>query len=74
MLGFEVLPSATNFILTRPPRLPAKRWLQKLRERKILVRWFSCPAVKDYLRITIGAEAEARALIRTAKAILKASL
>jgi histidinol-phosphate aminotransferase len=74
VLGFEVLPSATNFILARPPRFPAERWLQKLRERKMLVRWFCCPAVKDYLRITIGAEADAKALIRAAKAIMRASL
>ena len=33
-LGFEALPSATNFILARPPRFPAKDWLEKLRARK----------------------------------------
>ncbi|MEI9866591.1 MAG: aminotransferase class I/II-fold pyridoxal phosphate-dependent enzyme [Limisphaerales bacterium] len=42
-LGFHVLPSRTNFILTKPPLFPAKDWLQKLREQKILVRWFSAP-------------------------------
>ena len=56
-LGFRVLPSQTNFILVRPPRFPAKDWLQKLRDRKILVRWFSAPEVRDYLRITIGTRA-----------------
>jgi histidinol-phosphate aminotransferase len=69
-LGFAVLPSQTNFILVRPPAFPAKDWLEKLREKRILVRWFSTPEVKDYLRITIGAEAEADALIGAAKAIL----
>jgi len=39
-LGFRVLPSQTNFILTKPSLFPAKDWLQKLRDRKILVRWF----------------------------------
>lgn len=71
-LGFEVLPSQTNFILTRPPVFPAKDWLEKLREHKILVRWFSYPEVKDYIRVTIGTDAEADALIRAAKAILAA--
>jgi len=70
-LGFTVLPSRTNFILTRPPRFPARTWLEKLRARKILVRWFKYPAVRDYLRITIGTNAEADALLRAAKAILK---
>lgn len=70
-LGFRVLPSQTNFILVRPPRFPAKDWLQKLRDRKILVRWFSAPEVRDYLRITIGTPREAAALSRAARAILE---
>ena len=71
-LGFRVLPSQTNFILAQPPEFPAKEWLQKLRDRKILVRWFSAPEVRNYLRITIGTAAEAAALVRAARAILKA--
>ncbi|HEY1788183.1 MAG TPA: histidinol-phosphate transaminase, partial [Verrucomicrobiae bacterium] len=54
LLGFRVYPSQTNFILARPPRFAAKDWLQKLRDRKILVRWFKSPDVRNYLRITIG--------------------
>lgn len=69
-LGFTVLPSQTNFILARPPKFAAKDWLQKLRARKILVRWFSYTEVKDYIRITIGTDAEADALLRAAKNIL----
>lgn len=71
LLGFRVLPSQTNFILARPPLFPAPEWLQKLRARKILVRWFSAPEVRDYLRITIGTPAEAAALVWAAKAILR---
>ncbi len=70
LLGFRVLPSQTNFILARPPLFPAKLWLEKLRSRKILVRWFSQPEVRDYLRITIGTPAEAKALVRAARTIL----
>ena len=69
-LGFEVLPSATNFILVRPPRFPAVEWLERLRARKILVRWFRAPEVRDYLRITIGTDAEADALLQAATRIL----
>ena len=69
-LGFTVLPSQTNFILARPPKFAAKEWLEKLRARRILVRWFSYPEVKDYIRITIGTDAEADALLRAAKKIL----
>jgi histidinol-phosphate aminotransferase len=66
-LGFTVLPSQTNFIFARPPGLPAESWLQKLRERKVLVRWFRDPVIKDFLRITIGTDAEADALVRAVK-------
>ena len=69
-LGFVVLPSETNFILVRPPKFPAPEWLEKLRARKILVRWFSYPEVRDYLRITIGTDAEADALLIAARGIL----
>ncbi len=68
-LGFRVLPSRANFILARPPLFPASAWLEKLRGEKILVRWFSAPAVSDYLRITIGTPAEAAALVRAVRAI-----
>lgn len=69
-LGFQVLPSQTNFILAKPPRFPANEWLHELRDRKILVRWFSAPEVRDYLRITIGTQREAEALVRAARSIL----
>ena len=69
-LGFRVLPSQANFILAHPPLLPAQAWLQKLRAKKILVRWFSAMAVQDYLRITIGTPDEAAALVNAAREIL----
>lgn len=70
-LGFRVLPSQTNFLLTQPPRFPAQEWLQKLRGLNVLVRWFSAPEVSDYLRITIGAPREAAALVRAVRGVLK---
>jgi len=68
-LGFEVLPSQTNFILARPPVFAAKDWLQKLRDQKILVRWFKAPEICDYLRITIGTRSEAAALVAATRKI-----
>ena len=69
-LGFRVLPSQTNFILVRPPAFAASDWLQKLREKKILVRWFGAPEVRDYLRITIGTSNEAAALVKAVRQIV----
>ena len=65
-----MFPSQTNFILARPPRFSARGWLEKLRERKILVRWFSDPSVRDYLRITIGSPEQTAALVKAARQIL----
>lgn len=70
-LGFRVLPSQTNFILAQPPLWPAAQWLEKLRAEKILVRWFSQPEVKNYLRITIGTPAEAAKLVERIRFLLR---
>jgi histidinol-phosphate aminotransferase len=70
-MGFATLPSATNFILTRPPRFTAAEWLDKLRARKVLVRWFGYPETRDYLRITVGTDAEADALLAAVRKILR---
>jgi histidinol-phosphate aminotransferase len=70
LLGFRVFPSQANFIFVRPPVFHAADWLQKLRKRKILVRWFDHPRVKDCLRISIGTEKEAKALADAVRAIL----
>lgn len=69
--GFDVLPSQTNFLLVRPPRFPAKVWLKKLRDRKLLVRWFSAPEVSQYLRITIGTDQEIAKLLKAVREILR---
>ena len=69
-IGFEVVPSQTNFIFVRPPGFGAREWLVRLRQRKILVRWFDAPEVRGFLRITIGTDAEADFLLRAVKAII----
>jgi len=69
-LGFRVFPSQTNFVLVKPPVYPAKIWLEKLRLRKILVRWFDQSDVRDYLRISIGTPAEMKVLVQAVRNIL----
>jgi histidinol-phosphate aminotransferase len=69
-LGFDVLPSQTNFLLARPPVWSARTWLQRLRDRRILVRWFPAPEVREFLRITVGTNAEAAALVRAVRRTL----
>lgn len=69
-LGFEVLPSQTNFLLVRPPAPNAQAWLKHLREDHILVRWFDAPGVRDYLRVTIGTEEEMKSFLRSVKRLV----
>jgi histidinol-phosphate aminotransferase len=72
-LGFDVCPSQSNFIFVRPPGFPAEEWLQKLRDRKILVRWWAHDDVRQHLRISIGTDTETESLLQAVKAILKQS-
>ena len=69
-LGFKVCPCQTNFLFVRPPRFPAEQWLGLLRERKVLVRWFASPEVRDRLRVSIGTDAEMDALLKAIRAVL----
>jgi histidinol-phosphate aminotransferase len=52
--GFEVLPSAANFVLTRYPFKPAAELMSELRKREVIVRHFQLPRIDEYLRITVG--------------------
>jgi len=53
-MGFEVLPSQTNFVFARSPEISGQELYLKLKERGILVRWFDTDRIRDYVRITIG--------------------
>ncbi len=70
-LGFKVLPSQANFIFAKPTAITAAQWFRQLRERKIVTRWFDTPKVRNWLRITIGTEAEMAKLLTATKSILK---
>ena len=69
-LGFIVLPSAANFIFTRHPKRDAAQLAATLRSRSIIVRHFKLPRIDQHLRITIGTDAQCRALITALQEIL----
>jgi histidinol-phosphate aminotransferase len=69
-LGFEVLPSAANFIFTRHPQHDAAKLAAALREQGIIVRHFKLPRIDQFLRITIGTAAECESLTQSLKQIL----
>ena len=62
-LGFDVLPSHANFVFARHPERDAAELAQALRERAILVRHFKLPRIDQFLRISIGTDAECEALV-----------
>lgn len=68
-LGWEVLPSATNFVLASPPKKNAKKVYTGLKEQGILVRYFDQPELSDKVRITIGTPEENNALLDGIKTI-----
>jgi len=61
-LGFEVVPSATNFLFVKPP-MPAASVASALRERKILVRHYDREPIAGWLRITVGTKEQHRLLL-----------
>jgi histidinol-phosphate aminotransferase len=69
-LGFEVLPSAANFIFARHEQRDAAQLAQALRDRSIIVRHFKLPRIDQFLRITVGTDAECKALTQALRGIL----
>lgn len=69
-LGFEVLPSAANFIFARHPGHDAAGLAKALRERNIIVRHFKLPRIDQFLRITVGTDDECAQLAKTLLTIL----
>nr|WP_272889702.1 histidinol-phosphate transaminase [Stutzerimonas stutzeri] len=68
-LGFEVLPSAANFIFARHPQRDAAELAAGLREQGVIVRHFKQPRIDQYLRITIGTPEQNQALLNALKGI-----
>ena len=62
-MGFEVLPSAANFIFASHPHKPASELFGALRERGIIVRYFDKPRIDNYLRISIGTDEQCDQLL-----------
>ncbi len=69
-LGFTVLPSQANFVFITHPELNAKHLALALRQQNIIVRHFSAPRIANYLRISIGTDAEMTQLIQHLTSII----
>ncbi|MDV7209681.1 histidinol-phosphate transaminase [Azotobacter beijerinckii] len=62
-LGFEVLPSAANFVFARHLGRDAEGLAAGLREQGVIVRHFKQERIRQFLRITIGTPEQNQALI-----------
>lgn len=60
--GWEFIPSKTNFVLARNPKMPGEQVYQKIKKEGILVRHFGTKGIEDYVRITIGTKEQMDAL------------
>ncbi|MFH1155666.1 MAG: histidinol-phosphate transaminase [Pseudomonadota bacterium] len=67
--GFEVLPSKANFVFARKPGTTGKAIYERLKEKGILVRYFSTPGIDDFVRITIGTPEEIDCLLKNTRAL-----
>jgi histidinol-phosphate aminotransferase len=61
--GFEVLPTAANFIFAKAPDGKAEAIFRKLNEAGVLVRYWNKPRLDQWLRITIGTPADMHMLM-----------
>ncbi|MDQ7003756.1 MAG: histidinol-phosphate transaminase [Ghiorsea sp.] len=64
-LGFEVLPSQANFVFAQHPKHRALTLAQALRDNHIIVRHFKAARIDNYLRITVGTDAESEQFIQS---------
>jgi histidinol-phosphate aminotransferase len=70
-LGFEVTPSQANFIFVRAPGGRAREVHDALKARRILVRFYDEPRLRDKLRITVGTEEENEALVTALEEVVR---
>ena len=69
-MGFDILPSVANFVFARHPAHDAAWLAGQLRERRVIVRHFKAPRIEQYLRISIGTDAECRALVAALREVI----
>lgn len=71
-LNFTVIPSTANFLLIKHPDVLSKEIYEKLKEQKILVRFFEGTVISDYIRVSVGSMMEIKTLLREIAHILEA--
>ena len=71
-MGFEVLPSSSNFVFAKHPSISGLDLYKQLKASGVLVRHFETDRLKDFNRITIGNKEQMDIFLNTVKTILEA--
>ena len=69
-LGFEVLQSAANFLFVRHSSHSGADLAAGLRRQAVVVRHFAKERIKDYLRISIGTDAQCDRLVEALRSLV----
>ncbi|MCR5273162.1 MAG: histidinol-phosphate transaminase [Lachnospiraceae bacterium] len=70
--GFIFEDSKSNFIFAKSDKISGEKLFEELKKRDIYVRHFSKPErINDYLRISIGTDAEMKKFVETLDCILE---
>lgn len=69
-LGFNVLPSKSNFVFVCSDKISGEEYFQELRKQNIIVRHFKDPKISNYVRITIGTMEDMMTLVEVTQDIL----
>lgn len=72
-LGFQVLPSDANFIFASHPDIDGGALYRTLKEKRILIRHFDIPRIRNYNRITIGTPADMEILLDAVRTVVRNS-
>ncbi|MDP5070506.1 MAG: aminotransferase class I/II-fold pyridoxal phosphate-dependent enzyme, partial [Congregibacter sp.] len=69
-LGFEVAPSAANFLFVKHARVPGRDIFTALRAQGVIVRRWDMPRISDFLRISIGTDEQCDRLVAALSLVL----
>ena len=70
-MGFSVLPSRTNFLFATKDGASMRELFLYLKQRHIYIRYFDLPRIDNYVRITIGTDAQMDAFLQGTEAFLR---
>ena len=70
-MGFSVLPSRTNFLFATKDGASMRELFLYLKQRQIYIRYFDLPRIDNYVRITIGTDAQMDAFLQGTEAFLR---